>query len=254
MPRNMKVAGLVAVRRKSSRLKDKALLDLNGKPLILRLLLRLKKSRKMDDIVLCTTTLPEDQLLVKIASENGFKSFAGSEEDVMDRFIQTGEREEADIIIRITGDNPLTDPGIIDLMVQEHTKSSSDYTRMDNLPSGITSEVITFSALKKAFKLAEESKNSEYMTWYFTKNPGVFKLNVLQPEDALKRPQYRLTVDYPEDYELMKQIFHHFKNKQDFTIKEVINFLDDNPDIAGINAQVSRQQVDFSINTKLRVA
>lgn len=250
----MKIVGLVAVRRRSLRLKDKALLDLDGKPLILQLLIRLRKSRKMDDIILCTTTLPEDQLLVKIASENGFKYFAGSEEDVMARFIQAGEKEKADIIIRITGDNPLTDPGIIDHMVEEHIKSDADYTSMDNLPSGITAEVISFPALKKAFRLAEESKNSEYMTWYFTKNPGFFKSNMLQPEDELKRPQYRLTVDYPEDYELMEIIFQHFKANQDFSIKEVIKFLDNNPNIARINSQVSQKKADISINTSLRAA
>lgn len=252
MPDNIKVVGLVAVRRRSSRLKDKALVDLNGKPLILQLLLRLKKSRRMDDIVLCTTTLPEDQLLVKIASENGFKSFAGSEEDVMDRFIKAGKREKADIVVRITGDNPLTDPAGIDRMIDGHIRSGADYTRTDNLPFGITAEVITFSALEKAFKLAEDSKNSEYMTWYFTQNPGFFKVNVLQAEAGIKRPHYRLTVDYPEDYEMMKKIFQHFESRQDFTIGEVIKFLDENPDIASINSNVSQKKADISINTRLR--
>src|SRR3990172_272399 len=103
----VKVIGLVAVRMKSSRLKGKALLDLNGKPLILQLLLRLKNSTNMDDIVLCTSAHPDDRALLLIAQENGFKSFAGSEDDVMDRFIRAGEREKADVIVRITGDNPL---------------------------------------------------------------------------------------------------------------------------------------------------
>lgn len=248
----MRVIGLVAVRMKSSRLESKALLDLNGKPLILQLLLRLKKSRKLDDIVLCTSNHTDDQILLEIATENGFKSFAGSEEDVMDRFIKAGGREGADIIVRITGDNPLTDPGLIDIMIESHINANADYTRIDNLPIGVTAEVITFTALKKAFQMAENSRQSEYMTNYFVENSKFFKLNILQPDERIKRPQYRLTIDYSEDYELMKRVFLHFDQSQWFSIGDVIKFLDDNPEIAKINSHIPPTRIDSSINIRLR--
>lgn len=248
----MKVIGLVAVRMKSSRLKNKALLDLNGKSLILQLLLRLRRSKKMDDVVLCTSVHEGDKILLDLADEHGFKSFAGSENDVMNRFIIAGEREKADIIVRITGDNPLTDPELIDVMVESHIELSSDYTRVRNLPIGVTAEVITFTALKKAFELAEDSGFSEYMTNYFVEYPEVFKLNLIAPDDNLKRPEYRLTIDYPEDYELMKKIFLHFSESSQLAIKDVIKFLDDNPDVAKINSRLKPIPLDLSINTKLK--
>ena len=248
----MRVIGLIAARMKSSRLKNKAILDLNGKPMILQLLSRLRSARRLDDIVLCTSTHPDDEILLEIALENGFKSFAGSEDDVMDRFIKAGEREKADIVVRITGDNPLTDPEIIDTMVGKHVSSGSDYTRTDNLPFGVTAEVISFSALKKAFQMAENSSNSEYMTYYFLDNTDVFKIGRLAARKEISRANYRLTVDYPEDYELMKRIFEHFTNEEHLSLVDIVNYLDMNPSIANINANVKQITVNPSIYGKLR--
>ena len=249
----MKTIGLVAVRMKSSRLKKKALLDLGGEPVILQLLQRLRKSNRLDDIILCTSNHPDDNILLEIASENCFKSFAGSEDDVIHRFIKVGEREGADIIVRITGDNPLTDPGLIDIMVESHLNSDADYTRMNGLPIGITAEVITFNALRRASQLAENTKYSEYMTLYFTENPAVFNLNVLQAARGINRPQYRLTIDYPEDYGLMKKIFSHFILSEWFSIQEVIEFLDGNPHIAEINSNIDQKNLDSEINVRFKM-
>ena len=249
----MKTIALVAVRMKSTRLKNKATLDLSGKPLILQLLLRLRRCRNLTDVIMCTSVHPDDQVLLKIADENGFKSFAGDKDDVMVRFIKAGEKEHADVIVRITGDNPLTDPEIIDNMVESHLKNNADYTRVDNLPIGVTAEVISLDALKKAFALAEDSKSSEYMTLYFTNNPGVFKLNILQADEGTRRPKYRLTVDYQEDYELMKVIFSNFAQKSIFSIVDVVKFLDKYPEIADVNANIVQTEMEPSINTNLRI-
>jgi len=248
----MRIIGLVAVRMKSSRLKNKALLDLNGKPMILQLLSRLRRARSLDDIVLCTSIHPDDQVLLRIAQENGFKSFAGDEDDVMNRFIKAGEKEHADIIVRITGDNPLTDPETIDNLVESHLKNGSDYSRIDNLPIGVTAEAIRVGVLKEAFERAEDSKFSEYMTFYFIQYPELFSINILEADEGLRRPQYRLTVDYLEDYKLMKAIFSHFASREWFSIVDVVRFLDDNPAIAGINSGIAQTKADPSTNTKLR--
>lgn len=248
----MRVIGLVAVRMKSSRLLRKALLDLNGRPLIIQLLSRLKRSNTLDDIVLCTSTNPDDSVLLDIAKENGHKAFAGSEDDVMDRFLKAGWAENADIIVRITGDNPLTDPQAIDLMVESHINNKADYTRMDGLPIGVTAEVINFDALKKAFKLAEDSGFSEYMTYYFVDYPNIFSLNIINAPEEINRPGYRLTVDYPEDYELIKTIFGHFGQMSDVSLEKIVRYLDENPEIAGINSEVEVPAGDLFINTRLK--
>jgi len=249
----MKVVGLVAVRMKSSRLKKKALLDLNGQPLIVNLLRRLKGAKRLDDIVVCTSVNPDDRVLLEIAQQQGFKSFAGSEDDVMERFLEAGKREHADVIIRITGDNPLTDPGIIDAMVESHLKTGADYTRMDNLPAGVTAEVITLAALQKAYDLAVNSSYSEYMTYYFVNYPKIFRLNIMAADRSVSRPGYRLTVDYPEDYDVMNKIFTHFKNTPAVSLPNVIQFLDEHPEIVQVNADKKPAPLDPDINTELNV-
>ena len=248
----MRTVGLIAVRMKSSRLKQKALLDLNGKPLILHLLTRVRSAMRIDEVVLCTSIHPDDGMLLKIAEENGFRYFAGSEVDIIDRFVSAGEAEGADIIVRITGDNPLTDPGVTDRLIESHIAVRADYTRMDNLPIGITPEVITFSAMKTLYEKAEDTSYSEYLTCYFLDHPEVFKINVLQAPDDLSRPDYRLTVDYAEDYMLIKAIFWRFRQLRRFEIKDVIKFLDAHPDIAAINSQTPPARIPPTLNTRLK--
>ena len=250
----MKIIGLIAVRMKSSRLKKKALLCVNEIPLIIHLLNRLKDSEMMDDVILCTSTNPDDQILIDIAEKNGFKSFAGDEDDVLHRFICAAQTEHADVAVRITGDNPLTDPGVIDQMIKSHLATGADYTRMDKLPVGITAEVISVSALKRAFSMAEDSGYSEYMTYYFVNYPEIFMLNIIEAPEILARRSYRLTVDYQEDYELIKRIFEHFTGNNDFTIYDVIEYLDKNPQIAGINSNIKVESANLEINTRLKTS
>lgn len=248
----MRIVGLVAVRMKSTRLRQKALLDLNGIPLILQLLMRVKSSKQIDDVVLCTSKHLDDGILLKIAEENGFKQFAGDEADIIHRFVRAGEAEQADVIVRITGDNPLTDPKIMGMLIESHLETHADYTRMDNLPIGITPEIINLSALKILLEKAEDRSHSEYLTYYIMDHPEVFKINVLKAPAPLARPDYRLTVDYAEDYKLIKEIFQSFIRTDTFEIGDVIEFLDSHPEIAGLNAHVPPSPIPLTINTRLR--
>ena len=248
----MRVVGLVAVRMKSTRLKQKALLDLNGLPLILQLLRRVKCARRVDDIVLCTSTHPDDAILLKITEENGFKRFAGSESDIIHRFVKAGEIEQADVIVRVTGDNPFTDPEILDTLIKSHLETDADYTRMDRLPIGITPEVINMSAMKTLLERAEDRSHSEYLTLFFLDHPEVFKINVLDAPETLARPDYRLTVDYPEDYLLIKEVLRFCIRLDTFGTRDIIRFLDSHPEIAGMNARVPLSKIPPSLNTRLR--
>ena len=138
---NKKVIILIAVRMKSRRLSQKALLKIEDKTVLEHLLDRLKLSKTSQSIVVCTSVSPEDDILTKIAEKNGVKWFRGSEDDVMDRFIKAADKEKADIIVRITGDNILIDPFYLDKAVKYHLKNKADYTSIDGLPSGVKSEI-----------------------------------------------------------------------------------------------------------------
>ena len=139
----------VAVRLKSNRLKRKALLDLNGVTLIERLIERLLSEFQNDEICICTSRHEDDEPLVEIAKKYSLNFVAGEELDVMSRFIEIGNRKQAENITRVTGDNPLTDPKIITQMLLDHIRKESDYTFCNQIPIGAGSEIVKFKTLKK---------------------------------------------------------------------------------------------------------
>lgn len=241
----MKTVMLIAVRMKSARLPKKALAEIEGKPLIEHLIDRLKAAKKPDSTVLCTSTHPDDKTLVEIAKRKGIEWFAGSEDDVLRRFVDAAEKAGAEAIVRVTGDNPLTDPVYIDRMVEHHVKSGSEYTYIEGLPEGTRPEVISVSALKKCLELAGNTEYSEYMTLYF-KNSGMFRTSKVMADPEVRRPNYRLTVDTPEDLKLMREVYKRL-GKRVFGLREVVKLLDDNPELAMINAGVRPKEVKMEI-------
>lgn len=208
-----KVLILIAVRLKSKRLKNKALLHLYDEPLIIKLTKRLKKTKLCSPIVWCTSKLKSDDRLAILAKKNGIEIFRNDPIDVMKRFILAAKKYKAQHIVRVTGDNPLTDPEVIDYMVKNHLKKKLDYTSCNNLPFGVRSEVIRVNTLKKCHKMLEDPKSSEYMTWMLNR-PKFFKVKDLQiPNRDIRRPEISLTVDYLKDFINLKKIFYHYKGK-----------------------------------------
>lgn len=250
----MKAVTLIAVRTKSTRLPGKALVEIEDKPLIEHLIDRLKLAKIPDSILVCTSTHPDDKILVDIAKRNGVKWFTGSEEDVLDRFIKAAEAAGADVIVRTTGDNPLTDPVHIDKMIKRHVETGADYTYVEGLPVGTKPEVISVSTLKKCWDSADNPEYSEYMTLYF-KESGAFKVSTVTADPEVSRPNYRLTVDTPEDLKLMQEIYKRLHSeKKVFGLREVIKLLDGNPELVKINAHIKPKEVKMEIvDGKMRI-
>lgn len=254
---NTKAAILVAVRMKSTRLPKKAIAKIEDKMALEHLLDRLKLAEIPETIVVCTTKNKEDDILVEIAKKNNVKYFRGSEKDVLSRFLGAADKEKADIIVRVTGDNILIDPIYLDKAVEYHISQKADYTSIQGLPSGVKCEVMSVPALKKIHRLAEAPQFTEYLTWFFTKNPSFFKIVDLPVEEKFNRPNFRLTLDTPEDLELLRIIFKNLykKGEKPFLWPKIVEFLDKNPELLKINAEVTHK--DFSkmekeVNVKLR--
>jgi N,N'-diacetyllegionaminate synthase len=248
----LNAVAMIAVRMSSTRLPKKALIEIEGRTTIEHLIDRLKLAKVPKSVLLCTSTHPDDKVLLEIAEKNGIKTFAGSEDDVMDRFIKAGEIESADIVVRITGDDILIDPVHLDKAIFYHFENSADYTSMSGLPKGTECEIISFNALKKAHKLAIDSRWTEYMTYYL-KVPEFFKVADM-PVDAAYRRDFRLTLDYPEDLEVLKIIFKNlYRPGKVFSIEELIAFLDGNPDVLAINRDVKPKALPPEINTGLKI-
>ena len=155
-----KVLVLIAVRMKSSRLPKKALADLCGKPLIIRLVERVQKAELPAKVIICTSTNKQDDDLEKLSYKYGIECYRGSELDVMSRFIEVANREKATAVVRVTGDNPLTDPVMLDFMIKQHIKKKAEYTFNNDLPNGTRSEIIDIKMLKKCHKNLQDPSSS----------------------------------------------------------------------------------------------
>ena len=236
----MNIGILVACRMKSQRLPRKALLPIVGIPLIDHLLERVKSAKLPVGVVLCTSTHPDDEVLEEVALRQRVHFFKGSEEDVMGRFIAAAERFQFDAIVRVTGDNPLTDPEHIDLLIKSHIETGADFSKVEQLPLGANCEVISLSTLRKAHQLAADPNLSEYMTAYL-KQPKYFKINLLEVDSYLKHPEIRLTVDVLQDLQLMEEIYGQLytTSGEIFSLRSVIQLLtEQRPELLELNKKV----------------
>ncbi len=221
-----KIIACIIVRMNSTRLPKKALSDLNGLPLTLQLIRRLKCSKNISNIVVCTSSHPDDAILLDKANDWGVDSYAGSQKDVLSRLIDVCDLYEADAVLRITGDNPFTDSDNIDRLIEHHIDTSSEYTRTNRLPLGVTAEVMSANMLKKLHKSILDPDQTEYMS-FFAFNSDMFHCEVLDPLEGQERPYYSLTVDYPKDLELVRRIYSELSiNGSIPTLDSVIQFLD----------------------------
>lgn len=208
----------VAVRMKSSRCPKKALADLYGQPLILRLHERVQEAGY--PIVWCTSTHKEDNKLAQLARWNSIDCYQGDELDVMSRFLDMAMAYQAETIVRVTGDNPLTDPCLIKEMVELHTDKGMDYTYVSGPPRGTKPEIINVKALKGLYGVIKP-KESEYMTPMLKRFKKKHELNL---KGEVCEPDMRLTCDTPQDLARLRQIYDHYQGKPP-SLPEIINWV-----------------------------
>jgi len=245
------VLTLVAVRLKSSRLPLKALADLSGKPLIIRLTERVREAKIPSDIVWCTSTHPQDDPLEELANKNNISIYRGSELDVMARFIDVATQRDASTVIRVTGDNPLTDPVMMDYMVQEHFAKDAEFTYTEDLPIGTRSEIIGIKMLKRCHSLLQDPDFSEYMTWMLNR-PDYFRtLKINSPLREMKRPEMCLTVDTEEDLRKVQAIYGQFHGIPP-VLGQILAWLDRNPEFVSNQKNVPNSvgKVNDTVNPK----
>lgn len=247
----MSVIGVITVRLASTRLPKKALLLIEDKTFLEHLVERVSLAKILNDLVIATTNNPIDNEIVALAQKKHWNFFVGDEFNVLKRLIDIGEKHHATHLVRITADNIFTDPNNIDRMVESHIKRAADYTITSELPLGVTAEVVRLSTLKYLQKIAGGNPQvQEHITPYIRQHPKFFKINILKAPLKLRHPEYRLTVDYPEDIEVVKVIFKYFYSKTKkrgviFGLSEILKFLNSHPKIATINSHLSHPQADF---------
>ena len=242
----MNTIAIIQARMGSTRLPGKILKKINDKAILDYVIDRLRFCKRLDNIVLATSTSREDDILEQYSIEKKIDYFRGSEEDVLSRYYHTAKKYKADIIVRVTSDCPLIDPEIVDNVINKHISNKADYTSnviKRTYPRGLDTEVFNFDVLSEAYKNANDKYQQEHVTSYMIEHPEKFKLQNIEAKGKLKRPDIRITVDTEEDFELIKKILLHFEGIS-FKAEDVIDFLDKNPELYEINKNVIQKGVN----------
>ena len=236
-----KVVLIIQARMSSTRLPGKSMMPLADKPLVYRMVERLKKCKKIDEIVIATSDQPEDQVLVDLANELGVSSFKGNLLDVRDRYLNAAEKSKADFIIRIPADNPMPDANEIDKLIEFHLENnsqgfSSNLAQVNNSGylDGIGAEIFSTKLLRESVARSNSDTVKEHVHRNF------FDYSTQTPVDAswcpiaspkapeeLRRPDIILDVNTMDDYTKIKRIYDHlYPQNPNFTTEDVINFID----------------------------
>ncbi len=240
----MKTVAIIQARMGSSRLPGKVMLPIGTKSMLTRVVRRVQKAQTLDQVVVATSTEPEDDRIQEECNVLIIPCYRGSEKDVLDRYYHAAKKFQADIIVRITADCPVIDPQVIDLVVMKFMQAKADYASncfQRTYPRGLDTEVFTFDALEKAWKEAKLSFQRSHVTPYIHRNPDIFKLeSITDPGDA---SAYRWTVDTQEDLALVRTMYHRLGDHGDFSWHDALMLMQFDPAVAAINQNVTQQSM-----------
>lgn len=211
----MKVVAIIQARMSSTRLPAKIMLDLCGKTLLERVVDRVHLSQLIDEVWIATSSEQEDILVEKLARKMNVTCYRGDLLNVMDRFYQVAKLAKADIVVRITADNPLTEPSFIDLSVEEILENNFDYVAFEGIPLGSGVEAFTmksFCELRDRNDL--DNQNYEHVTSYYYQNPTEFNVKLIRNIYSESKSTIRVTVDTLNDYIFMAGIYNEMIDKK----------------------------------------
>jgi len=239
----MKIGFIITARLKSTRLKKKIILDLEGKEVIYWMIQRLKLSTDVSEIIIATSTDPQDDPLYDLSLRENINCFRGSEDDVLLRIHEAAKEYSIDLIVNITADCPLVSFDLIPQMIECYNDTNADLITTFDLPHGFFFYGIKPEALQKVIELKEDS-DTEVWGDYFISSDRFKVVDMGIPKKYL-RPNYRLSLDYPEDLEFFRSLYKEFGTAiYKASTMEVIEFLDDHPDIVKINEHCEQLYLD----------
>jgi glutamate-1-semialdehyde aminotransferase/spore coat polysaccharide biosynthesis protein SpsF (cytidylyltransferase family) len=235
----MKIVAIIQARMGSTRLPNKVLAQVAGRPMLWYVVHRAKQAQTLDQVVVATSTGPADNAIEAFCRVNRIDYFRGSEDDVLDRYYQAAAAHRADVVVRLTGDCPLIDPEVIDATVRTFMEGGYDYvsnTLRYTFPDGLDTEVFSFSALETAWLKGRKQSEREHVTTYL-RFSGEFKLRNVEYRQDLSGQEHRWTVDEPADLEFIRRIYEHFAPRVDFGLAEILQCLDEQPNLRQIQGK-----------------
>lgn len=239
----MNIVAIVQARMSSSRLPNKVLLPLAGKPVLGHVVERLQHCERLNKIVVATSTDFSDDAITKWCLRNNINYYRGSLLDVLDRYYQAAFIYQADVVVRITADCPMIDPIIVDEVIEGFLAGDYDaYSLSGDFPDGLDCQVFRFDAIAKAWKGATLPSEREHVGPYIEKtHPELFRLGGLEKFTGLAH--HRWTLDEPQDYEFLKEIFSKlYKKNKPFYAEDVLFLLGKEPKLMQINSGIIRNE------------
>jgi spore coat polysaccharide biosynthesis protein SpsF len=245
MERVVNVVAIVQARMRSSRLPGKVLADVAGIPMLFRVIDRTAAAETVNAVIVATTTGSEDDALADaIAARCACDVFRGSVDDVLSRYHDCAVVHRADVVVRVTADDPLKDPGVIDravrLLLNDPELDYCSNTLTPTFPEGLDIEAVRFDALARAHREAALPSEREHVTPYIWKNPEKFRVKNFVCERDLS--DWRWTVDHPSDLDFVRRVYMQFCDAPLVPFEHVVEWLDHHPEIRSITAGIVRNE------------
>jgi len=242
----MKIAATIQARTGSSRLPRKVLLPIVGKPMLAHQVERIKRSQLIDEVIIATTTNPDDDPLVELADQLGVRCFRGSEDLVLDRIVSALQRFEVDVNVESYGDSQLVDPTIIDMIIGLYLKHQDAY---DYVTSGVKTtfppglEVIVYpSRVLYDAQAVARPEERELVSVNIISRPERYRILNVEAPPWYRYPDLHLEVDTAEDFRVISAIYEAlYPSNPYFVLSDVIDFLKQNPALAESNRHVPRR-------------
>jgi len=235
----MRTVAVIQARTGSTRLPGKVLRPLLGEPLLSHVVRRTARAASVDQVVVATTTLADDQPIVDLCAAEGWSVVRGSEADLLDRYLLAARSEQADRVVRITSDCPLIDPDLIDDVVAGLVREGADYASNSleprTYPRGLDVEAMTTAALEAADVRDHDPASREHATPWLRTHPDEFRL--VRVAADVDHSEHRWTVDTPEDYELVRRIYDAIGHDR-FGWLEALAVVEAHPDWSDLNRHV----------------
>ena len=244
MRTSLRIVAITQARMGSTRLPGKVLMDIGGETMLARVINRTLRAKSLAMVVVATTTLEQDDVILDHVGRLGIDTFRGDEEDVLSRYYEAAKFFDAEVIVRITSDCPLIEPEIIDNVVLAflNVYPAVDYasnTLQRTYPEGLDVEVVSFAALKRAWHEATETYQRVHVMPYIYESPDLFHL--LSVTGEVDYSGYRWTVDTLEDLEFVRAVYAALNNNDTFTWHDVLKLLAEKPKLVELNRHVQQK-------------
>jgi spore coat polysaccharide biosynthesis protein SpsF len=235
----MNIVCIIQARMSSSRFPGKVMMEIMNKPILEHIVSFLKFSKLIDKIVIATSSNEEDDVIANLANLLKVSCYRGTLDDVLKRYYDCATQFNADLIVRITADNPLIDPELVDRVIEISRKSGCDYASNmihQTYPSGYLVETLRYSTLEHIHKFHHDSLSREHVTFHIRENPTEYNIEEIYAPKEMQRPNWRLTLDYNCDFNLLSEIFLKLYKKNSYIkYEQVFNLLEKNPTLLKVN-------------------